>query len=149
MIDPDDPRPVDVIDPDDPRPLDVMPTRTIRPSDTREKSRRLPKWCRPRRRKAPRCRPTRKAFPLDYSGNVVVRLSAELDLARVRGAASLSQVATVLKLRGLRRLLKQYRVTARATRRLVDIEYQGKPVEPGQIAGADWSDACQGPPSGR
>jgi hypothetical protein len=58
---------------------------------------------------------------MQYSGRIVVRLSAELDLSLADEADDLREAARRLGLAGLRRVLRRHGVSADMTGRLVDI----------------------------
>ena len=130
-----DPRPEEWYDPD-PRPEEWYdPDPAVRRA--KQSPRRRGKRWKPRgrRRACPPscCRPccarrrvARRRFPLQRSGKVILRLSPELELTEVKDETDLYKLTRKLGLRGLRRVLKQYRVDRKSASRLVDV-YEPEP----------------------
>ena len=147
-----DPLPSDWHDPDplpsdwhDPDPLpsdwhdpDPLPSDWHDPDPAVPRAARRRRRCRPRRRRPcppgcqrPCCRPRRprRRFPMRHSGRVVVRLAAHLDLRRVDDIENLRAAARELELHGLRRVLRQFGVSAGMTGRLIDVVDRGRECE--------------------
>lgn len=123
--DPDDPRPEESGDPDDPRPEESGDPDDPEVRDALEllESRLAGEPC--RRRRPPRCRPARRrkrrAFPYQYSGKIVIRLSGHL-VSEGDDDATLEGVAKRLGLTGLERVLERHDL---AGHRLVDLTEDG------------------------